>query len=218
MKFLVPMDQASAVDAWASANMIADPFAEQNQGLYQVTSLYLDSPAWDVFHRRGSYGRAKYRIRRYGTADSLFLERKLKKGTEVAKTRSLLPLDQLTVLAAATPPLDWSGSWFHRRIAARRLQAVCQISYSRSARMAASENGAIRLTIDRDIRALPCSAFAFAQTEGALISAEFAILELKYRREIPVLFKQLLQRFSLMPQAFSKYRTAVAALGLTPDA
>ena len=44
------------------------------------------------------------------------------------------------------------------------------------------------------------------------------MLELKYRREIPVLFKQLLQSFSLLPQTFSKYRSAVSALGLATHA
>jgi hypothetical protein len=51
-----------------------------------------------VFHRRGSFGRSKYRIRRYGEAQVGFLERKL-------KTRGLLTLSVLkqNPVGAPTP-------------------------------------------------------------------------------------------------------------------
>jgi len=42
---------------------------------YQTTSLYFDNASYDVFNRRGSFGRSKYRIRRYGEESSAFLER-----------------------------------------------------------------------------------------------------------------------------------------------
>jgi hypothetical protein len=39
-------------------------------------------------------------------------------------------------------------------------------------------------------------------------------LELKYKAEIPGLFKELMHKFDLQPQPSSKYRLAVAALEL----
>ena len=43
-------------------------------------------------------------------------------------------------------------------------------------------------------------------------SSECTILELKYRAEVPSLFKQLVEEFGLRPQATSKYRLGIAAI------
>jgi hypothetical protein len=40
------------------------------------------------------------------------------------------------------------------------------------------------------------------------------ILELKYRVEMPALFRHLVEEFALEPAPVSKYRLAAAALGL----
>lgn len=179
---------------------------------YRVTSLYLDTPEFDVFHRRGSYARGKYRIRRYDMAEAAFLERKLKTGGKVSKTRSLVPVDALERLAASDPYAGWlEGYWFHRRLLARRLRPVCQISYLRTARLAQSATGPIRLTLDEDLRSVPVSDFAFAgDAAGTALGPTHCILELKYRTAIPALFKELLSRFALEPEPFSKYRLAAA--------
>ncbi len=60
---------------------------------------------YDVFHRRGSFGRSKYRIRRYGDEDAFFLERKMRQPAVLAKRRTRLPLVALERLTAqvATP-------------------------------------------------------------------------------------------------------------------
>ena len=54
-------------------------------------------------------------------------------------------------------------------------------------------------------------------TEGMQLSEEQIIIELKYRCEMPVLFKLLVEEFALNPQPVSKYRLAAVALGLVTE-
>jgi hypothetical protein len=111
------------------------------------------------------------------------------------------------------PNRNWDGYWFHRRLQARHLQPVCQIAYRRSAWAVMTDLGAIRLTLDSDIRALPIESHAFADAEGVPVTHRL-ILELKFRRYMPPVFRELARRFALTPQAVSKYRLAAAELGL----
>lgn len=216
MKFLVTPEQADGIREWARANLSPDPHAGGAAGdEYRVTSLYLDTEDLAVFERRGSYGRSKYRVRRYGASERIFLERKLKTRNRVGKLRSIVSADEVAMLERAESPKKWAGHWFHQRVQVRGLAPVCQISYSRMARLGMSESGPIRLTVDQDLRAVAVDRYAFAPTdEGMVLSPDQRILELKYKAEIPGLFKELMQKFDLQPQASSKYRLAVAALEL----
>src|SRR5437899_9692609 len=87
-KFQVPQHVAHEVLEWARGRMSPDPngSGDMNDG-YQITSLYFDTEQFDVFARKGSFGRTKYRVRRYGPSDIVFLERKLKTGGLVTKRR-----------------------------------------------------------------------------------------------------------------------------------
>ena len=76
LKFLVTPDCASRMKEWGQRHMEIDPHASPEIGDgYLITSLYCDTPAFDVFHQNGSYGHAKYRLRRYGHGEEIFLER-----------------------------------------------------------------------------------------------------------------------------------------------
>src|SRR6187401_1760670 len=79
MKFLLSEPRGEEVLGWARQRLCPDPHAkESSHGAYQVNSLYFDTPNLEVYHRVGSYGRCKYRVRRYGGEKTIFLERKLK--------------------------------------------------------------------------------------------------------------------------------------------
>lgn len=77
---------------------------------YGVTNLYFDSDRFDVFYSRSSYGRAKYRVRRYGQSPSVFLERKLSTEATVAERRCAVDLDEVGLIAADVE--SWRGRWF----------------------------------------------------------------------------------------------------------
>jgi hypothetical protein len=217
IKFQVPEFAGEEILEWARTRLSPDPNAADNggNGSYQISSLYFDSEQFDVYHRNGSFGRSKYRIRRYGPSHVVFLERKLKTRGLVSKRRAAVNAAELTQLQDSEPDPGWPGFWYHQRLLARRLRPVCQIGYQRIARVAMTPYGPIRLTVDRGIQALPLSIAAFNDlAPGIGLSEDEVIVEFKFRMAMPVLFKELVEKFALTPKRMSKYRLAAVALGL----
>lgn len=214
LKFVVDSAVGERLREWARQRLAADPhgvgpFADS----YRVSSVYFDTEARDVFYRRGSYGRSKYRIRRYEDNPAVFLERKLRNGSRLAKRRTVIDLATLPLIAGTT--LNGDGTaWFRRRVALRRLAPVCQVAYTRVARMGDTPSGPARLTIDEGLHAFASEAFTFEDRPGIALLDGYAIVELKYGGTIPAVFREAVETFALAPQRWSKYRAAAAALGL----
>jgi SPX domain protein involved in polyphosphate accumulation len=219
IKFLIDPSRAQEIRDWARAHLGPDPNANQEAGdAYHISSLYFDTRNFDIFHRRGSFGRSKYRVRQYDLGEGVFLERKLRTSDLVSKRRTKVPIEEVGRLESLEPDVDWAGYWFHRRLLARELKPVCQISYLRTARVSGTNAGLIRLTLDQDIRALSIHSITFDHSQlGQSLSEHHWVLELKYTGRLPALFRQLLTRFALSPQAVSKYRMAAAALGCVAE-
>jgi hypothetical protein len=214
IKFLVPADRVEALLEWARERLRADPYGSGPHGdTYETNSIYFDTAEFDVFHRRGSFGRSKYRARRYGMAEEMFLERKLKTNDLVSKRRSIVPCSELAKLASAETRKGWAGHWFHRRMLARQLAPVAQVAYTRTALVHANGHGPIRMTLDVGVRAVQSKALAFQELAGApLLTGSNGILELKFYRSRPPVFDELIETFALIAQPISKYRIAVGAL------
>jgi hypothetical protein len=214
IKFVVTAELAAHLRNWARTHLDPDPHGSGPFGdEYQTTSIYFDTPGLDVFHRRGSFGRSKYRIRRYGTASVAFLERKMRQPRVLAKRRTLASLTALDRLAAADLDDSWEGHWFHRRLLARRLQPVCQVAYQRVARMAVYDDETIRLTLDSNLAAQPSKRIGFAQPAGVSFLHDRVIVEFKFRGVLPVMFRRLVEEFKLNPEPASKYRMGLTAFG-----
>ena len=217
LKFLVDEAQAPALRAWARAHLARDGFGSGPHGDgYTTTSLYFETPGFDVYHRRGSYGRSKFRIRRYGEADVVFLERKFRTHRLLAKRRTTVPIHEMDHLAAPAPREGWPGYWFHRRVLLRRLSPLIQMSYDRTARVGVADSGIMRMTIDTNLRVLPMPDRAFIPGVGFPLIEGRCIVELKYRVEIPALFRQLVETFTLTPGPVSKYRIGLGVLDYAP--
>jgi hypothetical protein len=215
VKFRVPAERATEVLRWARRNLDPDPHGIGQEGdTYRTSSLYFDTRSFDVYRRIASFGRSKYRVRRYSEGGRVFLERKLKTRDLVSKRRSAVDWGELDRLALPGSERGWDGFWFHRRILARGLKPVCQISYERTARVGEDGSGPIRLTLDREIRASPVERPAYHDSGGVrALEAGIWVLELKYRHSMPARFKRLLGEFGLTAQPVSKYRMAIEALG-----
>ena len=217
LKFLIDEGQGPALREWARARLARDHFGSGPHGDdYTTTSLYFETPGFDVYHRRGSYGRSKFRIRRYGEADVVFLERKFRTSRLLAKRRTTVPILEMENLAAAKPRADWCGYWFHRRVLLRRLNPLIQMSYDRTARVGMASAGPMRMTIDTNLRVLPMPDRAFIPGVGFPLIQGKCIVELKYRVAMPVLFKELVETFKLAPSPVSKYRIGLGALDYAP--
>jgi len=213
LKFIVSEATAADLCDWARLELDADPHAAASGGDdYRISTLYFDTQAFDLFFRRGSHARAEFRIRSYNEGEVVFLERKLRLRDHVQKRRSEVHRLDLPRLQNSTE--DWAGRWFARRLQHRKLRPVCQLAYSRTARMSKSASLPVRLTIDRRIRVAGADTIAFRPARGIEVLAGSAIVELKYGSPMPPLFEKIIDRFDLHPQQISKYRLAVEALGL----
>ncbi len=217
IKFLVSEAIGLQVREWARTRLEADPHGTGPNGdEYRVSTLYLDTAARDVFNRRGSYGRSKYRVRRYGEESRVFLERKLRTSSRLAKRRTDIPLGSLHLLKNQDVDGHDGTTWFRKRVFMRQLEPVCRVTYLRTARFAMTPEGRMRMTLDYALAASPADTFALG-VDGhgpASLLAGHMILELKYRGTMPAVFKELADTFAISPGRASKYRVAADALGI----
>lgn len=215
LRFLVPATLAQQILARARGAMAADPHGSGPHGdTYRVTTICFETPAFHVHQRTGSYGRAKYRVRRYNQAAEVYLERKLRTREVLSKRRSSLSVGALGCLLNGAGRALPDAGWFIRRVAARQLKPICQVSYVRTARQIVSPRGASRLTVDTEIQAWPVDALQFVDGAGVTLASGSAVLELKFAGAAPPAFKTLVEQFGLAPGTFSKFRLALTGLGL----
>ena len=215
LKFLLDPSRGEQVRDWARARLEPDPHgAGPSDDEYLTSSLYFDTNEWDVLQRRGSFGKAKYRIRRYGGVDVVFLERKLRTSKMVVKRRTMMPIGVLDDLEKRTEPdRTWPGGWFHRRLIARGLRPVCVLSYHRMARGTVVDGFQARLTLDDRVRVVPVARAHFNGQAGLPVLEDQLILELKFRGHLPAVFRGLIGEFKLAASPASKYRFGMTALG-----
>lgn len=218
LKFYVADEAAAALLHWVRRHLAPDPYGLGPHGdTYRVSSIYFDTASRDVLARCGSFARSKYRVRRYGESEQVFLERKTRGAYRVFKRRSPIAAAALPALLAAQPLRGWSGYWFHRRLQVRGLAAVNRVDYQRIARIGQSSYGPLRLTLDRDLTAWPARELAFRTVSpGVGLSPAGLILELKFGHAMPAVFKGLIREFAPRLTGISKYRLASQALGLAP--
>lgn len=217
LKFTVTTNLAAEIRDWALKNMGPDPFLEGcEDDSYQVTSLYLDTPQFSIFHRQAESENRKYRVRRYGDSSKVWLEVKRKKGDLVRKKRTWIDETEVSGLTEIDDSIDDhqnenSDRWFRARINRYDLQPCTWIEYRRFARVQESTSLGARLTIDRDIRCMTARDWSVPNGLGAAASCitPHCQLELKFCGTMPTLFKSLMNTFSLARSVLSKYRTSV---------
>jgi len=210
VKFVLPLDEALAAEAWARQHLHPDPHGVD--GLYRTLSIYCDTPALDVFHRSKGFKRRKYRVRRYEEGSFLHLERKSRKGERVVKKRSVVPLEALGLIEGCDPEPTWDWGWFPRQVRFRNLAPSARLCYTRSAFVAESDEGPMRLTIDRDLYGEPMSGWeASPLVNGRELLPGRAVVELKYASVVPGPFRDLLTRLPAKPGGASKYRLCLGA-------
>lgn len=213
MKVHLTLEQATEIEAWAREHLLPDPHGVN--GEYDITSVYCDTPLLDVYHRSPGYKRSKYRLRRYGDASNIFLERKTKRGQKVRKKRVSVPEEQLGLLAENPCPQDWVGAWYQAKLQKKQLFPYCAVTYRRAAFLGIAENGPIRMTFDRQLAAMPFKEWRVPRVEnGVPLLKTGVLLEMKFHQQMPVLFRDLLPRLPAQPARASKYRLGIDLCGL----
>jgi hypothetical protein len=214
MKYLVSEALASQIERLARARLSLDPHGDPSRGNgYRTTTLYCDTAQLDVFYGQRPFRRRKHRLRRYGNEPWIFLERKYRRADRVKKRRSTIADTELSRLATADSNETWAGHWFHQQLVRRQLLPACRIAYHRVAYLGASGDGAMRLTIDREIRGYLTDEWRVDPFDDGLpILASEVICELKFSNTMPVLFKEIVETLHLTPTRVSKYRTFMRAV------
>lgn len=211
LKLVLDRTEAERVRAWASTRLDADRFSPGGAP-YLVHSLYLDTQALDIYNRTWDEDGTKYRIRRYGDEQVVWLERKRRKGILVRKRRARWSLDRLPEILSEDRRLDGWEEKFRDRIRGSRLGARLLISYPRSA-WTFGKNG--RLTLDWGVEARrPAGDRPFDLAGPAAIATTGVVLELKYDDERPPVFDEVLEFLGREAGSFSKYSHGVEASGM----
>jgi hypothetical protein len=204
-KFLVDEATARAVVATTREQLRPDPHADASDAAYSITTLYLDTPRFDVFHEAPELEGAKYRVRRYGQESRVWLEKKTRRGDRVWKRR----------MAVAIDAPERGSSWFHDEVRARDFRPVLAVAYRRAAYFGTGDQGPFRLTLDRAIVGTPRATWDLAEvTSGTRLEPDRVVCELKFRDALPALFKRLVAELNLAPTRFSKYRRLLVATGI----
>lgn len=213
LKMALSADQAAEVETWARRRL--QPDMHGDGGVYKTLSVYLDTPAYDVFHRSKGFKRRKYRIRRYDGTDLIHLERKSRKGDRVNKRREVVAFGLTGELGHLQPEPDSPLAWFLRQVRVRALRPSAKVSYVRSAFMGTSPEGTVRLTLDRDIVGEPTDDWRPTAMNGAKALLPGAVmLEMKYHATLPAMFRDLIVGLTPQPGRMSKYRLCVREWGL----
>ncbi|HVJ68062.1 MAG TPA: polyphosphate polymerase domain-containing protein [Caulifigura sp.] len=197
---------------WMSIDPHADPALDHS---YRISTVYTDTPRFDVFHRVPGHYRTKFRLRRYGDSSAVFLERKTKRGRQVSKDRASVDHEHLHRLSASANP-DWPGEEYRLQLARRSLLPVCAVTYLRRAYFGVTDEGRMRVTFDRSLQGQRTNDWDFsAAGSGAPLAEGLVICEFKFRGAMPTAFKRAIARIQMLPGGFSKYRGCMEAHGLT---
>ncbi|MCC6739167.1 MAG: polyphosphate polymerase domain-containing protein [Planctomycetia bacterium] len=219
LKFLIPAAVAAQLEARARGEFCPDPHGDPALGgAYAVTTVYLDTPGFDVFHRARELEGAKLRVRRYGSGALVYLERKQRRGDRVQKRRSAVEGADLAVRMGGVEA-GWAGEWFRDEVAARLFQPVCRLDYERAAWFGTVDARHFRLTIDRRIAVSPACGWEPGEVREARPAFPGqAVCEMKFRDSLPAPLRAIVADFGLSPAGVSKYRQACALLGIVPGA
>ena len=241
LKCVLSEQTASRLVEFLGDSLQVDPFASSSpHGQYRITTLSTDTSELSCFHRVAGYARRKYRVRRYGNEEIVYLERKTRRGSRVQKIRSVIPGSELARLGQAVgsdgedipqlancfcepsdsvkseSPCEWAGAAYQSQLERRALKPACLMTYERQAWFGQSENGAVRFTLDHNLQGQLTSNWTLDVSESTMltniISDDEVICEFKFRDSLPQIFKAAIQEFSLDPGGFSKYRNCMSVL------
>jgi SPX domain protein involved in polyphosphate accumulation len=195
---------------------------------YPVHSLYLDSPHlrlyWDTIN--GNKNRYKLRLRYYSTdpGSPIFFEVKRRVNNCILKQRGGVRQEAVEQLLNGHLPepahlISQSGKAitaldrFCHLMNEIHAKPTVHIAYLREAYV--SDNDAVRVTLDREVRAEPNFAFGIKthMAEPAHSFKRTVILELKFTNRFPDWFKELVRVFGVVQCGAAKYCESIQNLG-----
>ncbi len=185
-------------------------------GSYTVTSLYFDTPTLEDYRDKlsGLTRRKKLRARIYGNhfedAAEVWLEIKEKYDMSVYKTRGPISRDEWLAFARGGVLRHDYLNNFSYLFLGQNYKPHVVVKYKRRAYVGRFLSD-IRLTLDSDLET--CRWRDFGRNVNMTPMQKGAvIMEVKFAEAMPWWFGDMVRRFNLSRQAFSKYANAVDAL------
>jgi hypothetical protein len=210
VKFLLDEPAAAEVEGRLAGSLIADPYCvAEPLGMYRITSLACESADFGVFFRDESMRNRKYRVRRYGAGDVVYLERKRSRQSKVRKRRCGVGLADFESVVQGTGG-GAAHAWFTREVRALELAPVCRVTYLRRALFGQTSEGPVRVTFDREVEGVLCPAWSMSgggAPRRAL--ADRVVCEFKFHHAMPLLLRSLVAAMGLSATGVSKYRACV---------
>lgn len=189
---------------------MARPDAHGENGVYNIRSLYFDTPEDRALREKidGVNRREKFRLRRYGGGDLIRLEKKSKYGGLCAKEQASVTEEEVRALLAGDT--DWMRSsgrdlvWeLYQKMTAQLLRPRVIVEYTREAYVYAPGN--VRVTLDAGIRT-GLRSTDFLDPDCVTVPASDAVvLEVKWDAFLPDCIRSAVQLEGRRTAAFSKY-------------
>lgn len=217
-KYVIPRQLVGALIADILCFSRPDTHCISGEG-YEVRSIYFDTHDWRFFDEKiaGICNRKKFRVRSYESRPNsktpVYLEIKEKEKDVILKRRSILPLGDVTSLIEGRPfeykddPVvnEWRHSLLRFHLHPRVL-----LSYNRLAFLSKGCSD-YRITIDSDLSyKLLNGEFGFDRPlKGISATKTFCLLELKFSNFMPLKISDLIKKYNLRNDAFSKYCESV---------
>ncbi|TWT54840.1 hypothetical protein Pla22_24940 [Rubripirellula amarantea] len=157
-----------------------------------VVDRYYDSE----IPKRATSSFQQSRVRRINCAWSVDLQCKSWKKDTSTLRQTTIDTSELSHLRNATVDKSWAGKWFHKKLLKRHLIPQFDLGFDRAwMNCEGFDDG--RLTLDRNIRVHPLTFHGGVHPE--FVQIDTSILRMKFTGALPLMFKQLLYQFALLP-------------------
>jgi hypothetical protein len=235
-KYLVPLDELTAVRMATMPFVKLDEHGEVQRGQYTVRSIYFDTLHLENYVEKveGIRDRRKLRIRGYdreGPDTRVVLEIKRREGLPLAKHRAPVLYRDLAALLTTgdiNRYVPLSSRMPNARIDARRflyhmhrsgMRPVINVVYEREAFVGRFDPG-VRVTFDKNLRStlFPRIDGLFDDSETRFVFRSHFIMEVKFFGTVmPVWARSLIQRMDRRWQALSKYALCLQSHSVHPE-
>jgi hypothetical protein len=224
MKYLVSDIQAEVITGYVRAHLELDKYSKlQRGGMYPITSLYIDSPDFQLCKESltGKKNRFKLRIRGYTDEPEYprFLEIKRRLNSVIIKSRArVMDRDIASLLAGRTlGPQSYRTdettlNQFQLYVQSINAGPKVLIRYMRQAFESISENR-VRVTFDRDlyycIENEPTVRLGGTGWQRNTLTDGAVVLEIKFSGTYPAWLAGMVKYFELNQKSISKYATSI---------
>lgn len=213
-KYIINEELAEIIKKEAGNRLVPDMYGEGETGEYIISSLYYDNDHLELYHQTYNRDpfRIKLRLRVYGeknTPDSRsFFETKSKLCGASVKIRCGNTLaDSLSLAEGNREPKSRGETDIINLIKRQNLKPTAIVSYSRQAYLD-PEKPRLRVTFDTNLRIRMDDLDLTHGTYGTNVMRDrdnMVVLEVKNDENIPKWLCDILARYRLMNQCYSKY-------------